>query len=293
MPARFTVLASGSSGNASLLEADGFGLLVDCGLGPRVLTGRLVEAGRSWEHVSAVLLTHTHGDHWNALTLGHLRANHVPLIAHARHHAHLCGTAAHDPLRKAGLTRVFADDPFEPFPGLTVRPVPVPHDSDPTFAFRFDGANWALGYASDLGRATDDLLDALDDIDVLAVEYNHDVAMQKASRRPPLLIHRVLGDYGHLSNVQAAELTRTVAEAGQLRAVVQLHLSRECNRPALAAAAGRAAVTKAAPSADVVTAGQFEASPAILIPDRNGRVTRSASLTNSSRTLVQRSLPGW
>ena len=45
---RFTVLASGSSGNASLLEADGFGLLIDIGLGPRQLTARMAASGRSW-----------------------------------------------------------------------------------------------------------------------------------------------------------------------------------------------------------------------------------------------------
>ena len=62
---RFTVLASGSSGNSSLLEVDGFGLLLDIGLGPRQLASRLITSGRSWQNVQAVLLTHTHGDHWN------------------------------------------------------------------------------------------------------------------------------------------------------------------------------------------------------------------------------------
>ena len=40
MTARFTVLASGSLGNATLLEVNGFGLLIDCGLHPRTLAGR-------------------------------------------------------------------------------------------------------------------------------------------------------------------------------------------------------------------------------------------------------------
>jgi glyoxylase-like metal-dependent hydrolase (beta-lactamase superfamily II) len=62
MPLRFTVLASGSGGNASLLEADGFGLLLDAGLGPRQLAGRLAAVGASWQQVHAVLLTHTHSD---------------------------------------------------------------------------------------------------------------------------------------------------------------------------------------------------------------------------------------
>jgi glyoxylase-like metal-dependent hydrolase (beta-lactamase superfamily II) len=109
MPARFTVLASGSAGNASLLEAGGFGLLVDCGLGPRVLAWRLAAVGLSWRSVHAVLLTHTHGDHWNQLTLAHLRSLGVPLYAHALHHDFLSRFDAHATLRKAGLLRTFAE----------------------------------------------------------------------------------------------------------------------------------------------------------------------------------------
>src|SRR5205823_8596586 len=64
MPVRFTVLASGSSGNASLVEAGGFGLLVDCGLRPRVPGWRLAAVGLSGRSVPAVVLSHTHGAHW-------------------------------------------------------------------------------------------------------------------------------------------------------------------------------------------------------------------------------------
>ena len=63
MAVRFTVLASGSGGNASFLEAGDFGLLLDIGLGPRQLAKRLAAAGAGWSRVRAVLLTHTHSDH--------------------------------------------------------------------------------------------------------------------------------------------------------------------------------------------------------------------------------------
>src|SRR5207247_1154514 len=62
MPARFCVLASGSAGNCAFLQADGFGLLIDIGLGPRFIASRLATVGASWRHVHAVLLTHTHSD---------------------------------------------------------------------------------------------------------------------------------------------------------------------------------------------------------------------------------------
>ena len=104
----------------------------------------------------------------------------------------------------------------------------------------------ALAYAADLGSWQDDVARRLADVDLLALEFNHDVYLQRSSGRSPRLIARCLGDHGHLSNVQAAALVRhvlTLSEPGRLRHVVQLHLSRDCNRPG----AGRAGA--ATPSA--------------------------------------------
>jgi hypothetical protein len=82
------------------------------------------------------------------------------------------------------------------------------------------------------------LLDHFAGVDVLALEFNHDVGLEKKSRRPRMLVDRVLGDRGHLSNRQAAEATCWLIESIQpcpLQAVVQLHLSRDCNHPDIAA----------------------------------------------------------
>ena len=57
------------------------------------------------------------------------------------------------------------------------------------------------------------MAESLTDVDVLGVEFNHDVAMQKSSRRPEFLIERNLGDDGHLSNIQGAELLEAVLDA--------------------------------------------------------------------------------
>lgn len=300
MSARFTVLASGSSGNASLLEIGGFGLLIDCGLNPRELSNRLLAAGRSWQAVHAVLLTHTHGDHWNALTLAHLRGLNISLIAHARHHDTLASRKVYDPLRRAGLTVSYEDDrTFEITPSLTCRPVRVPHDSDPTFAFRFEATGspdpaWALGFASDVGRPTPELIEAFAGVDVLALEFNHDVALQRNSNRPRILVNRVLGDNGHLSNAQAADVTRSVAGCCRhgLQAVVQLHLSRDCNRPELAAQAGRAALALDAPKAVLVTASQDRVAASVTLHDRRARPVRSPRPAVLPFRSVQLSLPG-
>lgn len=278
MTGRFTVLASGSGGNAALLETDGFGLLIDCGLHPRVLTARLRAVGAKWDAVSAVLLTHTHGDHWKDYTLAELRGRKIPLYAHARHIDDLDTTApSFESFRRARLAREYADGrAFEVGPGLAVRAVRVSHDAEPTFAFRVDasgpgGPAWSIGYASDLGCGSDELVDAFAGVDVLALEFNHDVRMERRSRRPRFLVDRVLGDCGHLSNEQAGELAAAVVarSGGRLPShLVQLHLSRDCNLPELAVKAGRAALAALAPAVEVVTARQDEPARAIALSRR-------------------------
>src|SRR5262245_33732924 len=131
---RFSVLASGSSGNATLLEFNGFGLLIDAGIGPRLMAARLAAVGASWRTVHAVLLTHTHGDHWKDHTLGHLLRGRIPLYCHREHFGELQGLGinfAH--LLEADLVRIYDRDRDMPLtPHLICRPLEVRHDSEPT-----------------------------------------------------------------------------------------------------------------------------------------------------------------
>lgn len=271
MPARFCVLASGSAGNCTFLQSDGFGLLIDIGLGPRLLGARLAAIGASWHQVNGVLLTHTHTDHWKDLTLCQLRRLNIPLYCSQAHHNSLSRIDGYfDGLRSAGLVRTLEPgEAVELSADMTCRTIAVPHDAEPTFAFRIDGGRglfgpqWSVGYASDLGEARSDLLSAFVDVNVLAIEFNHCVHMEKTSSRPRMLIDRVLGEFGHLSNDQAAEAVRAVVRhsaPGALRHLVQLHLSRDCNRHSLAAEHGRAALADVGSSAIVTTASQYAAS---------------------------------
>jgi phosphoribosyl 1,2-cyclic phosphodiesterase len=287
MGLRFTVLASGSGGNATFVECDGFGLLIDAGLGPRQLAARLAAAGTSWAAVGALLLTHTHSDHWNDGALAQLLRRRVPLYCHPSHHRALAGWSLNFPLLKdARLVYDYRPGAaFDLGPGLRCRPLPVCHDGGETFGFRLEGSpdlfgqTCAVGYAADLGCWDGELAQALADVDLLAVEFNHDVALERASGRGAALIARVLGDEGHLSNDQAAGLLREVlrrSRPGRLRHVVQLHLSRDCNRPALAAAAARAVLGELAWAGEVHTACQDEVAPTIDLeaPSRKPRPPR-------------------
>lgn len=295
MPVRFAILASGSSGNAALLQMDGFGVLIDAGLGPQLLASRLACIGASTHHIRACLLTHTHGDHWKDRTLAQLRQLNVPFYCHAGHHDTLAECSpAFSHLHKAGLVRNYEPErPFHLAPGLSFRPFAVSHDSGPTFGFRLDGQPglfgpaWSVGYVADLGCWSEPLADFMAGVDVLALEFNHDVQMERRSSRPAHLIARVLGDRGHLSNGQAAELLQAViarSDGRPPRHVVQLHLSRDCNKPTLAAAAARRVLDVHAPLASVHTACQERVGPVLTlegeVQSRAAPTKRRSSLTS-------------
>ncbi len=302
---RFTTLASGSGGNACLVESGGFGVLIDVGLGPRQLAARLSAAGLSWAAVHAVLLTHTHSDHWKDASILHLHRHRIPLWCHAAHHTVLRTysdgfLALHD----AGRVRCFeSHQDFEPSPGLRCRALPVRHDSGATFGFRLEGTadlfgrRGTIGYVADLGCWDDELAGHLADVDLLAVEFNHDVDLQRSSGRMPRLIERVLGDDGHLSNAQAVGLVRAVLERStpdRLRYLVQLHLSRDCNRPTLARAAAQALLDELGFPVELRTAAQDAAGATLHLSAaaRSVRARRSSGRRSSRAQPVQPLLPG-
>ncbi len=250
MTVRFHVLASGSSGNACVLDVDGFGILLDFGLTAKQLAARMQRCRLTWEQIHAVVLTHPHTDHWQAATLNHIAKLKLPFHCHADHISTLsaeCPSVAE--MDVAGrLRRYSPGEWFALSPHCRCLPIALRHDGAATCGFRFEGmgailgAEWAMGYAADLGSWQPDLAKSLADVELLALEFNHDVNMQIRSGRGPHLIRRVLGDDGHLSNEQAAGLLAEVIRTstpGRLRDVVQLHLSEQCNDPELAHAAAR------------------------------------------------------
>lgn len=278
MAVAFHVLASGSSGNCSLLDFDDFGILIDLGIGPRQLAGRLSDGAAIWDRVRVALLTHVHGDHWNENLLNQLARRSVPLVCHSEHAAALrTMSPAFTALADAGLVQAYAiDTPFALGPGGRCEAFAVAHDSGVTCGFRLEGPRdpagrcWALAYAADLGCWDHALADRLADVDVLALEFNHDVALQYQSGRSIRLIRRVLGDRGHLSNVQAAALLAEVlrrSQPGRLRHLVQLHLSQQCNRPDLAHHAARQVLQQAVAPIEVHTTQQRVAGPSLTLGD--------------------------
>jgi phosphoribosyl 1,2-cyclic phosphodiesterase len=304
MSLRFTVLASGSGGNSTLMRVDRFGLLIDVGLGPRQLASRLAAIGATWRDVQAVLLTHTHTDHWKDRTLQQLLQNNIRLYCHPEHHRYLESQSPNfRHLKKAKLVHDFdGGQEFQIGEQIRAQPVEVKHDSVPTFGFRLEGnsglfgESWSVGYLADLGCWSSRQVNCAVDVDLLALEFNHDEHLERRSNRPIQLIDRVLGDHGHLSNDQAADFLQEVIEKSTTRVpghLVQLHLSQECNRPTLAQAAARKAISRSQAPIGIHTASQDRAGPTLTLDPNRPRIERRIRVARARMPRRnQPSLPG-
>ena len=227
---RFKSLGSGSSGNATVVQASsGAGLthlLVDCGLGLPQLDKRLGAAGMLAEQIDAIFVTHEHGDHIGCARQLALRERIPVWMSHGTWMA--IGAPDFD-----GLLRIACDSIDIEIGALKVRPFTVPHDArEPLQLTCTDGAV-RLGVLTDLGHATAHVLQQLAGCTSLMLECNHDPALLAASSYPLFLKRRVGGAWGHLANEAAAAVALAIQPHG-LRQIVAAHLSEQNNRPELA-----------------------------------------------------------
>lgn len=235
----FTILGSGSGGNAAVVRCGAGLLLVDAGLSAAQLTSRLQAAGVDPASLHGVLLTHEHGDHTRGLGIFSRKYN-VPILANAMTREVLC-----EAIPATGLWRTIPCGGTFSFAGFEIESFRVPHDAvDPMgFVLRAEGA--ALGMLSDLGHVTSLVRARVRNVDALFVEANYDVKMLASdTRRPWSTRQRIASRHGHLSNEQAAEIVLEAATAA-LQQIVLGHLSRDCNSPDAASTAVRSALAAA------------------------------------------------
>ena len=124
------VLASGSKGNAAVVEGPEGSVLVDCGISRRALLQRAAELGVDMGRVRAVVLTHDHSDHVAGLSVF---CNHFEgrLIATA-------GTVgARKYLTELPFELVGHSDAFA-VAGMHVQAFPTYHDVPDPMGFRFE-----------------------------------------------------------------------------------------------------------------------------------------------------------
>jgi phosphoribosyl 1,2-cyclic phosphodiesterase len=260
---RISILASGSTGNSTLLETSSTTLLIDAGLGKKEMLRRFEALGRARpERVDAILVTHEHSDHSTGLAQMAREFNCPAYLTEPTHReivkmfaaedpekpARLAGGPAYrrgspdgkpsrKPSRKAQIDRVEyirAGERFE-IGDIEISPFAIPHDAaDPVgYAFRTNGTKVAL--VTDLGYMPELVKHHLREADFLILESNHDLDMLKVGPYPWYIKQRVMSRTGHLSNSVVSDfLSDSEVFDGRARHLVLAHLSEQNNTPDIA-----------------------------------------------------------
>ncbi len=227
----FFSLSSGSCGNCYYLGNAHYGILVDAGLGPRVIRKRLAEHGIELSSIMAILITHDHYDHIKSA--GYLGEKmHIPVYATREVHRGIANCPMiHNNLN--GSTKYIEKGvPFQ-IEDFRITAFDVPHDSNDNagYFFEFDGQRMTL--ATDVGTITDEVAYFIGKANHLVIESNYDEELLQNGRYPYHLKRRITSGNGHLSNRQTAEFLANNYTT-DLRNIWLCHLSGDNNNPELA-----------------------------------------------------------
>jgi phosphoribosyl 1,2-cyclic phosphodiesterase len=236
---KFTILGSGSSGNAVLINSGKTRVLVDAGLSAKEILRRLAEVGEGCDNLDGVLITHEHGDHAGGLRVLMKYLKCRVFISGATKNAYFATRKGNDESfkrREALKEKTVEIESSKDFRigDIDFHPFSIPHDAADNFGFVAESKGVRLATAWDFGYVTTLIKEKLRGCDGIIIESNHNKDMLKTC---PLyswdLKQRIMSKMGHLSNEDLADWL-TFDYDGSAAHIVLAHLSQQTNEPHLA-----------------------------------------------------------
>jgi len=220
-----SALASGSSGNCFYIEEEGKAVLIDAGISCKQIVGRLAGMKKNPENVKAIFITHEHADHTRGADV-FARNFKIPIFA-TRKTAKNCFLCSDD-----SLVRSIKNTETIELNGMSVEAFSKPHKAEDPVSYNVMNHK-KISIITDVGFASQNIIDNVSDSDFLCLESNHDEMMLECGPYPYFLKKWIRGNYGHLSNLQASLCVLEHASS-KLKNVILSHLSRTNNTPQMA-----------------------------------------------------------
>lgn len=220
---RFSVLGSGSKGNTTYVESGETALLIDAGFSGIEIQRRLESIGKDISSISAILVTHEHGDHIKGAGVLS-RKYHIPVWANI------------ETKKSAGklLDNLYAFQEFQTGKSfkcnnLSIHPFSTNHDTADPVGFTINDGSALFGYCTDTGMVSRLIHYHLSGCNGLVLEFNHDLEMLRNGSYPASLQQRIRSKNGHLANPEAALFLKELDHVG-FKHVVLAHISESNNR---------------------------------------------------------------
>lgn len=229
MTFNFSVLASGSTGNAIYVETETHSFLVDAGLSGKQMEKLFNQIERSPKQLNGILVTHEHSDHIKGVGIL-ARKYKLPIYANEKTWKameHLIGEIPLD------QKFVFPMETVQRFGGLDIESFGVSHDAVEPMFYIFHYGGKKLAIITDTGYVSDRMIGTIKNADYFIFESNHDVEMLRMGKYPWNIKRRILSDVGHVSNEDAA-LAMSECIGDRTKGIYLAHLSKDNNMKELA-----------------------------------------------------------
>lgn len=211
---KISMIASGSKGNACLIETGNKRILIDCGTTKRYLTQSFAHLNMSFDDIDVLLITHDHSDHTSQIK-------------------HFKNAVVYSP--KDSIYRHVEVIPYQSFviEKLEVLPIKTSHDDEDSVGYVIQSEGKKLVYITDTGYVRTQDFEYIRDANYYIMESNHDPELLMQTNRPYHIKRRILSDEGHLSNDDAARVLQEVVGTNT-QEIILAHLSGEANTAELA-----------------------------------------------------------
>jgi len=219
-----SIIASGSNGNSYLVENKDTSILVDAGKSGKEIQARMNRLGKNIENVDAILVSHEHTDHTKGIGILSRRFN-IPVIITKSTYNHCAFN-----LGKLHEKKFFRKDTKFKIKDIDIQPIETMHDASDATGFAFKSKDKRFAIITDTGIVTPHIKDIIRKVDGVALESNYDIEMLINGPYPHYLKNRILSDYGHLSNIECAQLIKNY-QSDKLKTVMLSHLSGNNNSP--------------------------------------------------------------
>ena len=230
MKLTFCPLFSGSSGNAIYVSAGDTRLLIDAGMPGKAIENALRAIDVLPETLSGICVTHEHTDHTKGVGILS-RKYHVPVYANQRTFEAMAKTVGEIPKWDR---RYFETGEDFYIGDLALHPFPISHDAAEPVGYRMYAGGASVAVATDMGKMTKQIFNALSGTQVMVLESNYDPELLMQNPHYSLYLkQRIRSTHGHLSNEDSARCLLALYETG-LQHVLLGHLSAENNTPELA-----------------------------------------------------------
>lgn len=227
-------IASGSSGNSTLVCSESYCVLIDLGISFRKLETGLSSKGKTVDDIKSVFVTHGHTDHASGI---HTFRNRTKIPVYGTYetsdiYVDEKGGFGLNQEMGVELDRFIKEGEEVDIGDLQISAIRVSHDARHPVAYTVQNGNKKMAVVTDLGEGNQLLEKRLRECDVIIIEANHDPVMLEMGPYPELLKRRIKNPRGHLSNQKTGIILKNVIDEETI--AVLAHLSKINNTPQLA-----------------------------------------------------------